>query len=311
MENNATSYQLYVDNDGNLFTGDYKETSDTRYSYEFPIEMGEDMVRIDYCISTLTGSVINGRPTGKWVKEVKNYDKNDKLKSTERYETEYEIIANSYYVKSSKSYLGDKLVSEEEYLPVYNLNDRLATYTDVLKYSYFCSRSDKKPYKKTDNYYYNESGMKYIDYSIIESDGYITKEETTWVSQNNPIKYGRESFEKTAHQLNTITEDGKKVCECSTHYVKRERNNGYYYEVIVDSLELYYDNGHKMIIGDRCPDDETSFMVTMFERDGETVKKKGIVAMKDVGDCYFYNYLLVSENGPYDSVADKIKKLLD
>lgn len=298
MKKNATNYQLYVDKNGELFTGEYKETFDTREP-DFDDECNWTTSN-GYTLITNIGFVRNGRPYGKWVREMKKFDNKDNLKGVERKENEYEIVGNHYYLKSSKIYADDKLLSEQDYLPIYDVDDdSLQVYSDAMKHVYY----HKEGFSRTENYTYSEDGMKCIEQSILENQKFITKEETTWASKTKPIKYGYKFMERVANKLNTITEDGKKVRECSIHYV-----NG---KPIIDSLEIYYDNGRKMIYGDCYPDDDTSFMLTLFERDGETVKKKGIVAMKDIVDRYQHSIIWSREENIFNNFIENIKELLD
>lgn len=298
MKKNATNYQLYVDKNGELFTGEYKETIDTREP-DFDAECSWTTSN-GYTLITNIGFVKNGRPCGKWVREAKKFDNKDNLKGVDREENEYEIVGNHYYLKSSKTYADDKLLSEQDYLPIYDADDdSLQVYSDAMKYVYYHNEG----FSRTENYTYSEDGMKCIVQTILENQKFITKEEITWASKTKPIKYGHKFMEQVTKKLNTITEDGKKVRECSIHYV-----NG---KPIIDSSEIYYDNGRKMIYGVCCPDDDTSFMLTLFERDGETVKKKGIVAMKDIVSYYYCWFVWSSEENIFDKFIENIKELLD
>ena len=299
MKKNATNYQLYVDKNGELFTGEYKETIDTRVISFGNVECNLS-TNDGYTLLTNTGFVRNGRPCGKWVREAKKFDNKDNLKGVDREENEYEIVGNHYYLKSSKTYADDKLLSEQDYLPIYDADDdSLQVYSDAMKYVYHHNEG----FSRTENYTYSEDGMKCIEQSILERQGFITKEETTWASKTKPIKYGYKFMERVTNKLNTITEDGKKVGECSVHYVNDK--------TIIDSLEIYYDNGRKMIYGVCCPDDDTSFMLTLFERDGETVKKKGIVAMKDIAGLDQHSIIWSREENTFDNFIENIKELLD
>lgn len=298
MKKNATNYQLYVDKNGELFTGEYKETIDTREP-DFDAECSWT-TNNDYTLLTNTGFVKNGRPCGKWVREAKKFDNKDNLKSVTREENEYEIVGNHYYLKSSKTYADDKLLSEQDYLPIYDADDdSLQVYSDAMKYVYY----NNEGFSRTENYTYSEDGMKCIEQTILEHQRFIIKEETTWASKTKPIKYGQNFMKRVTNKMNTITEDGKKVGECSVHYV-----NG---KTIIDSLEIYYDNGRKMIYGDCYPNDDTSFMLTLFERDGETVKKKGIVAMKDIAGRYQHSIIWNREENIFNNFIENIKELLD
>lgn len=299
MKKNATNYQLYVDKNGELFTGEYKETIDTRV-----ISFGNVECNLStsdgYTLLTNTGFVRNGRPCGKWVRETKKFDNKDNLKGVDREENEYEIVGNHYYLKSCKTYADDKLLSEQDYLPIYDADDdSLQVYSDAMKYVYY----NNEGFSRTENYTYSEDGMKCIEQTILEHQGFIIKEETTWASKTKPIKYGYNFMKRVTNKMNTITEDGKKVGECSVHYVNDK--------TIIDSLEIYYDNGRKMIYGDCYPNDDTSFMLTLFERDGETVKKKGIVAMKDIAGRYQHSIIWNREEKIFDNFIENIKELLD
>ena len=299
MKKNATNYQLYVDKNGELFTGEYKETIDTRVISFGNVECNL-CTNDGYALLTNTGFVRNGRPYGKWVRETKKFDNKDNLKGVDREENEYEIVGNHYYLKSSKTYADDELVSEQDYLPIYDADDdSLQVYSDAMKYVYYYDEG----FSRTENYTYSEDGMKRIEQTILENQKFITKEETTWASKTKPVKYGAGYMEQVTKKLNTITEDGKKVGECSIHYV-----NG---KPIIDSLEIYYDNGRKMIYGVCCPDDDTSFMLTLFERDGETVKKKGIVAMKDIAGRYQHIIARSCGENIFNKSIENIKELLD
>lgn len=299
MKKNATNYQLYVDKNGELFTGEYKETIDTRVISFGNVECNLS-TNDGYALLTNTGFVRNGRPCGKWVRETKKFDNKDNLKGVDREENEYEIVGNHYYLKSFKTYADDKLLSEQDYLPIYDADDdSLQVYSDAMKYVYYHDEG----FSRTENYTYSEDGMKCIEQTILENQKFITKEETTWASKTKPVKYGAGYMEQVTKKLNTITEDGKKVGECSIHYV-----NG---KPIIDSLEIYYDNGRKMIYGDCYPNDDTSFMLTLFERDGETVKKKGIVAMKDIAGRYQYSIAWSCGENIFNKSIENIKELLD
>lgn len=299
MKKNATNYQLYVDKNGELFTGEYKETINTRVISFGNVECNLS-TNDGYILLTNTGFVRNGRPCGKWVRETKKFDNKDNLKGVDREENEYEIVGNHYYLKSSKTYADDKLLSEQDYLPIYDADDdSLQVYSDAMKYVYY----NNEDFSRTENYTYSEDGMKCIEQSILERQGFIIKEETTWASKTKPIKYGHKFMKRVTNKLNTITEDGKKVGECSVHYVNDK--------TIIDSLEIYYDNGRKMIYGDCYPNDDTSFMLTLFERDGETVKKKGIVAMKDIAGRYQHSIICNREENIFNNFIENIKKLLD
>ena len=298
MKKNATNYQLYVDKNGELFTGEYKETINTREP-DFDAECSWTTSN-GYTLITNIGFVKNGRPCGKWVREAKTFDNKDNLKGVDREENEYEIVGNHYYLKSSKTYADDKLLSEQDYLPIYDADDEsLQVYSDAMKYVYYHNEG----FSRTENYTYSEDGMKCIVQSILEHQGFITKEETTWASKTKPIKYGYKFMERVTNKSNTITEDGKKVGECSVHYVNDK--------TIIDSLEIYYDNGRKMLYGDCYPNDDTSFMLTLFERDGETVKKKGIVAMKDIAGRYQHSIIWNRNGNIFDNFIENIKELLD
>lgn len=298
MKKNATNYQLYVDKNGELFTGEYKETIDTREP-DFDAECSWTTSN-GYALITNIGFVKNGRPCGKWVREAKKFDNKDNLKGVDRVENEYEIVGNHYYLKSSKRYADDKLLSEQDYLPIYDADDdSLQVYSDAMKYVYYHNEG----FSRTENYTYSEDGMKCIVQSILENQKFITKEETTWASKTKPIKYGYKFMERVTNKSNTITEDGKKVGECSVHYVNDK--------TIIDSLEIYYDNGRKMLYGDCYPNDDTSFMLTLFERDGETVKKKGIVAMKDIAGRYQHSIIWNRNGNIFDNFIENIKELLD
>ena len=300
MKKNATNYQLYVDKNGELFTGEYKETIDTRVISFGNVECNLS-TNDGYALLTNTGFVRNGRPCGKWVRETKKFDNKDNLKGVDREENEYEIVGNHYYLKSSKTYADDELVSEQDYLPIYDADDdSLQVYSDVMKHSYY---HYKKNLSQTKNYTYSEDGMKCIEQVIFERNGFISKDETTLVSKTKPVKYGAGYMEQVTNKLNIITEDGKKVVECSVHYVNDK--------TIIDSLEIYYDNGRKMIYGDCYPNDDTSFILTLFERDGETVKKKGIVAMKDIVSFYQHHIAWSCGENIFNKSIENIKELLD
>lgn len=300
IDTNMSQRQLYVDENGQLANGEYYyEHTTTRTLWDNTFHVFSTKQK---------GEVENGVPVGEWTTETWDTSTDKSAPVYSKYVTTYVDEKNLSGKKlepyrTTEYYSGDDLLyrcefahSRTNYGIDYDCHNDICLYEHrrTFNSTSWTTKSTKvllPKFKHTVYAYTRNDEMVALTDVNYEYDKGCEYQDAQLMSQNWTVSLTDDDFKYFTSELHkNLT---KPIGE----------------DIVIDYAEMLYDNHKKMLTIKALENDKSSALVQIFDRDGETILVKKIVAMKDFEQAsipmlreQFWNF--------YDNDAEYYRKMV-
>lgn len=272
VDTNMSKRQLYVDENGQLANGEYYNEHTTTRTL---------MDNTCHVFSTKQkGEVKNGVPVGEWTTETWDTATGMAIPVYSKYVTTYvdeQSLSDKKLepYRTTEYYGGDDLLWRRKYAHSRtNYGIDYDCQNDICLYEYRRAVNSSSWMTKTSKvllpkfmhtvytYTRNDEMNAMVDINYEYDKGY-EYQDAQLLSQNWTVSLTKDDFKYFTSELHkNLT---KPIGE----------------DIVIDYAEMFYDNHKKMLTIKALENDLSSALVQIFDRDGETILVKKIVAMKD------------------------------